>query len=149
MVQPTRHVEFPRGTHTKIRLRKYDSQSLISTETIEESKGGERGNLRDTSKSIFHFNVGTVSFLINFQISTDERSGGYGNGTLHPLSLDRDLFEDIMKASKLPDRVKEVICSVHGVFSRFVEYDRGAPRSLCKHTPFYTSELQYFQLNTG
>ncbi|KAI8716399.1 hypothetical protein NCS52_00933500 [Fusarium sp. LHS14.1] len=56
--------------------------------------------------------------------------GGYGNGTLHPLSLDRDLFDDIMKAFKFPDRVKEVICSVHGVFSRFVEYDRGAPRSL-------------------
>ncbi|EEU43373.1 uncharacterized protein NECHADRAFT_82594 [Fusarium vanettenii 77-13-4] len=66
-------------------------------------------------------------------ISTEtigESKRGYGNGTLHPLSLDRDLFEDIMKAFKLPNRVKEVICSVHGVFSRFVEYDRGAPRSL-------------------
>ncbi|KAM0430123.1 hypothetical protein ACHAPT_006129 [Fusarium lateritium] len=56
--------------------------------------------------------------------------GGYGNGTFHDLSLDRDLFEQIIKLFRLPDRVREVIRSVHGVFSRFVEYDHGAPRSL-------------------
>ncbi|OKL56761.1 hypothetical protein UA08_07901 [Talaromyces atroroseus] len=58
---------------------------------------------------------------------------GYGNGTLHPLSLDQDLFTVILKTFNLPEKVHEVIYSIHGVFARFVESDDGdgdGPKSL-------------------
>ncbi|KAF5001048.1 hypothetical protein FDECE_11063 [Fusarium decemcellulare] len=56
--------------------------------------------------------------------------GGLGNGTFHPLSLDRDLFTKIKRALHLPDRIREVIGSIHGVFGRFVEYDDDKAKSL-------------------
>ncbi|KAJ3530582.1 hypothetical protein NM208_g9265 [Fusarium decemcellulare] len=57
--------------------------------------------------------------------------GGLGNGTFHPLSLDRDIFTKITRVLHLPDRIRKVIGSIHGVFSRFVEYDDDdKPKSL-------------------
>ncbi|KAI1403015.1 hypothetical protein F4819DRAFT_452448 [Hypoxylon fuscum] len=48
--------------------------------------------------------------------------GGYGNGTLHPLSVDCELFEQIITVYRLPGKVREMVRSIHGVCGRFVEY---------------------------
>ncbi|RMJ18405.1 hypothetical protein CDV36_001945 [Fusarium kuroshium] len=56
--------------------------------------------------------------------------GGFGNGTLHPLSVDCALFTKIMRVLHLPDRIREVIGSIHGVFAQFIEYHGDEPKSL-------------------
>jgi hypothetical protein len=87
------------------------------------------------------------SFRVTLNAGTDETSAGHGNGTLHPLSVDQDVFSIIMKTFKLPDKVREVICSIHGVFARFVEYyddgDGNSPKSLrMPIPPAYTCSVQ-------
>lgn len=56
--------------------------------------------------------------------------GASGNGIVQPLSLDRNLFERVVTVFQLPDRVRQVIGSIYGVFARFIEYDSDAQPSL-------------------
>ena len=61
---------------------------------------------------------------------TSKVSAGHGNGTLKPLSLDGDLFSRITAKFQLPAKIRQVICSIHGVFVRFIEDQNGSEKSL-------------------
>ncbi|KAH7140861.1 hypothetical protein EDB81DRAFT_885565 [Dactylonectria macrodidyma] len=55
---------------------------------------------------------------------------GTGNGTLLGLSLDKSLFETIIQSLEFPDKVEKTITSIHGVFSRFIEYHSDGKKTL-------------------
>ncbi|KAH7327970.1 hypothetical protein B0I35DRAFT_416227 [Stachybotrys elegans] len=62
--------------------------------------------------------------------------GGYGNATLHRLSLDNDLLDEILLAFRLPSQAKDALSSIHGVYGRFISpEDNGDSITFILSTP--------------
>lgn len=61
---------------------------------------------------------------------TNMNSGGHGNGTTHPLSIDDNLYRKMLEIFGFQSQIRDMVRSMHGVFTCRLEKNDDAPSSL-------------------